>query len=88
MFRIYYGKQTIFFVELENKVTYTEQGSTLLTEFQQAKFRHFFYHVLDLNSDHVISQVGRTGFFPHEITNWPDKLYLFSGDSPCIAPVV
>ena len=28
----------------------------LLTRFQQQKFRHFFYHVLDLNSDHVISQ--------------------------------
>ncbi|XP_023329203.1 uncharacterized protein LOC111701950 isoform X2 [Eurytemora carolleeae] len=34
----------------------TEKGSDQITEFQRAKFRHFFYHVLDLNSDHVISQ--------------------------------
>ena len=27
----------------------------LISHFQQQKFRHFFYHVLDLNSDHVIS---------------------------------
>ena len=33
------------------------RGKQLLTRFQQQKFRHFFYHVLDLNSDHVISQV-------------------------------
>jgi len=26
-----------------------------LTNFQQDKFKYFFYHVLDLNSDHVIS---------------------------------
>ena len=32
------------------------QGKELLTEFQQDKFRYFFYHVLDLNSDHVISK--------------------------------
>ena len=32
------------------------RGKQLLTRFQQQKFRHFFYHVLDLNSDHVISQ--------------------------------
>ena len=30
-------------------------GKDLLTEFQQDKFKYFFYHVLDLNSDHVIS---------------------------------
>ena len=30
-------------------------GKDLLTDFQQEKFKHFFYHVLDLNSDHVIS---------------------------------
>ena len=34
------------------------KGAELLTEFQRAKFKHFFYHVLDLNSDHVISQVS------------------------------
>ena len=32
------------------------QGKILLSEFQTDKFIHFFYHVLDLNSDHVISQ--------------------------------
>ena len=31
-------------------------GKELLTEFQQDKFRYFFYHVLDLNTDHVISK--------------------------------
>ena len=32
------------------------RGKQLLTRFQQQKFRHFFYHVLDLNNDHVISE--------------------------------
>ena len=32
-----------------------ERGKQLISKFQQEKFRHFFYHVLDLNSDHVIS---------------------------------
>jgi hypothetical protein len=32
------------------------QGKILLSDFQKDKFIHFFYHVLDLNSDHVISQ--------------------------------
>ena len=36
------------------------RGKQLLTRFQQQKFRHFFYHVLDLNSDHVISQENKT----------------------------
>ena len=36
-------------------------GRELLSEFQQKKFRHFFYHVLDLNSDHVISEEDFTG---------------------------
>ena len=31
-------------------------GRQRLSEFQQSKFRHFFYHVLDLNNDHVISE--------------------------------
>ena len=30
-------------------------GKELLTDFQQDKFKYFFYHVLDLNTDHVIS---------------------------------
>ena len=32
-------------------------GKQLLSQFQKDKFIHFFYHVLDLNMDHVISQV-------------------------------
>ena len=43
-------------------VTETEKNikwKNLISPFQQQKFRHFFYHVLDLNSDHVIS-----GFCP------------------------
>ena len=32
------------------------QGKILLSPFQKDKFIHFFYHVLDLNFDHVISQ--------------------------------
>ena len=31
-------------------------GKELLTDFQQDKFKYFFYHVLDLNADHVISE--------------------------------
>ena len=31
-------------------------GRQRLSDFQQSKFRHFFYHVLDLNNDHVISE--------------------------------
>ena len=34
-------------------------GKQLLSQFQKDKFTHFFYHVLDLNRDHVISQVGK-----------------------------
>ncbi|TRY69441.1 hypothetical protein TCAL_05080 [Tigriopus californicus] len=30
-------------------------GGDLLTDFQKDKFRYFFFHVLDLNSDNVIS---------------------------------
>ena len=37
------------------------RGKQLLTRFQQQKFRHFFYHVLDLNNDHVISEEDFTG---------------------------
>lgn len=37
------------------------QGSMLLSDFQKKKFRHFFYHVLDLNNDHVISEEDFTG---------------------------
>ena len=34
-------------------------GAQLLSQFQKDKFVHFFYHVLDLNMDHVISQVRK-----------------------------
>ena len=37
------------------------KGRVLLSDFQQHKFRHFFYHVLDLNNDHVISEEDFTG---------------------------
>ena len=36
-------------------VTEKEKGKQLISPFQQQKFKHFFYHVLDINSDHVIS---------------------------------
>ena len=36
-------------------------GRQRLSDFQQRKFRHFFYHVLDLNNDHVISEEDFTG---------------------------
>ena len=45
-------------------VTETEEkikGKNLISPFQQQKFRHFFYHVLDLNSDHVISAEDFSG---------------------------
>ena len=32
-----------------------QPGGDLLTDFQKDKFRYFFLHVLDLNSDYVIS---------------------------------
>ena len=32
------------------------QGKVFLSTFQREKFTHFFYHVLDVNRDHVISQ--------------------------------
>ena len=33
-----------------------QPGGDLLTDFQKDKFRYFFLHVLDLNSDYVISK--------------------------------
>ena len=32
-----------------------QPGGDQITDFQKDKFRHFFFHVLDLNSDCVIS---------------------------------
>ena len=58
---IYSFYKSIFLVDRGYSDDVTEkakvvQGKDLLTEFQQDKFRYFFYHVLDLNSDHVISK--------------------------------
>ena len=55
------------------------QGRALISEFQQHKFRHFFYHVLDLNNDHVISQEDFDGI--HLIRVNPDSL-------KCVTPQV
>ena len=48
----YFG---MFNVELITTVSQMD-GREFLTEFQIDKFRYFFYHVLDLNNDHVISE--------------------------------
>ena len=45
-----------FIERAEEDVEETPQGKLLLSSFQRKKFIHFFYHVLDLNVDHVISQ--------------------------------
>lgn len=37
------------------EVNVVQHGADLITDFQKDKFRHFFFHVLDLNSDCVIS---------------------------------
>jgi len=37
------------------EVNTVQPGADLITDFQKDKFRHFFFHVLDLNSDCVIS---------------------------------
>jgi len=37
------------------EVNIVPRGADLITDFQKDKFRHFFFHVLDLNSDCVIS---------------------------------
>ena len=37
------------------EITTIQPGGDLLTDFQKDKFRYFFLHVLDLNSDFVIS---------------------------------
>jgi len=43
------------FTDDVTEVATSQPGGDLLTDFQKDKFRHFFAHVLDLNSDHVIS---------------------------------
>ena len=45
-----------FIVRAEDDSVVVPQGKTLLSTFQRDKFVHFFYHVLDVNRDHVISQ--------------------------------
>ena len=39
----------------QDQITRKQPGKQQLSQFQQKKFQHFFYHVLDLNCDHVIS---------------------------------
>ena len=45
-----------FIARAEEEEVVAPQGKTLLSTFQRDKFVHFFYHVLDVNRDHVISQ--------------------------------
>jgi len=45
-----------FIARVEEERVKVSQGKLLLSPFQQDKFIHFFYHVLDVNRDHVISQ--------------------------------
>ena len=37
-------------------------GKELLTDFQQDKFKYFFYHVLDLNRKHEISHWSKIDY--------------------------
>ena len=45
-----------FIARAEEEEVEAPQGKVLLSSFQKDKFVHFFYHVLDVNRDHVISQ--------------------------------
>ena len=45
-----------FIARAEEEEVEAPQGKVLLSGFQKDKFVHFFYHVLDVNRDHVISQ--------------------------------
>ena len=45
-----------FIARAEEEEVEAPQGKVLLSTFQRDKFVHFFYHVLDVNRDHVISQ--------------------------------
>ena len=45
-----------FIARAEEEEVEPPQGKVLLSTFQRDKFVHFFYHVLDVNRDHVISQ--------------------------------
>lgn len=43
------------FTDDVTEITTIQPGGDQLTDFQKDKFRYFFLHVLDLNSDFVIS---------------------------------
>ena len=43
------------FTDDVTEITKIEPCGDLLTDFQKDKYRYFFLHVLDLNSDYVIS---------------------------------
>ena len=45
-----------FIERVEKDVTESPKGKLYLSSFQRKNFTYFFYHVLDLNTDHVISQ--------------------------------
>ena len=45
-----------FIARAEEEKEVAPQGKLLLSTFQRDKFVHFFYHVLDVNMDHMISQ--------------------------------
>ena len=45
-----------FIARAEEEEAVAPLGKLLLSTFQRDKFVHFFYHVLDVNRDHVISQ--------------------------------
>ena len=45
-----------FIERVEEDVLESPKGKLFLSSFQRKKFTYFFYHVLDLNTDHVISQ--------------------------------
>ena len=45
-----------FIAREEEEEAEAPEGTILFSPFQKDKFVHFFYHVLDLNFDHFISQ--------------------------------
>ena len=61
-----------------------QPGGDLLTDFQKDKFRYFFFHVLDLNSDNVISsedfeklnEVRKKASFPELFSLFASKSVL------------
>ena len=61
-----------------------QPGGDSLTDFQKDKFRYFFFHVLDLNSDNVISsedfeklnEVRKKASFPELFSLFASKSVL------------